>query len=157
MAKAKPKMYVKLHGQAELTRRLNALPEKVMKKVLSPAVRAGAKAIAEGVKQYMPTDSGAARRAITVRAAKRSRKKQVKSLVLFKTDKVRAASRKKSAPEGFFYPAVLEYGSRKLGRMPVAPMRRGGQSRRDEADRAITDTIRQGIRREAAALGFETK
>jgi HK97 gp10 family phage protein len=159
-AKSKPKrrrLVVILNGLPGLTRALNALPERATKKVLRKAARSGAKVIADQMKKNMPRDTGTAARAVVVRAAKKTRRGRIQMQAQYNTEKVKAASRKPSQLNGFFYPAIVEYGSVKQNRKPVAPNRRAGEEKKAVAEAVVVNEIGAGITREARALKLEVK
>lgn len=78
---ATPVVTVKMQGYAQVERRLMALPTKVARKVASQAMRAGAKIIQTEAKALAPKDTGALRKSIRVRTAKKKKRGEVKFTV----------------------------------------------------------------------------
>lgn len=92
---------IDIDGLEELDRRMKLYP-KTAKAALRKGTRAGAKVVQAKLKSVTPVDTGAARRAIKVRALKRSRKR------------VGATARYERPPgANVLYIMVLNYGSKK--------------------------------------------
>lgn len=102
---------IDITGNKKLDAFFSAFPAKLQKKISRSALRAGAKVIAESAKKNAPISTGALRKAIRVRAAKRSRKN--KGLIT-----VRATIGKDYFKGDTFYGAFLEFGHR-AGKRPL--------------------------------------
>jgi HK97 gp10 family phage protein len=134
---------VTLEGGAALERKLKALDDKVSKKIVTKALRAGAKIILTAAKTAAPKRLGLLKKSLKVRAAKR-KKGNIRFVVQTAYGDFKGET---------FYSAFLEYGhlagSRKLeSRQPVPAQPFLGpafESKKDEAAQAITAVIRQGI------------
>lgn len=61
-------------GHKQLDRKFAALPPKLQKKILRPALRAAAKIVLDQAKANAPVQSGRLKKSLKVKAAKRSRK-----------------------------------------------------------------------------------
>jgi hypothetical protein len=123
-----------------LNKALDGLGEQVRTRALKKGLRAGGQVLLHGVRRRMPVDTGTARDALHLKAWSNRRRGKVGILVLYDTDRVLANSPPyQGDPRGaFFYPAVIEYGSVKLHRKPVAPMRRTEEG---DGPRAILEVI----------------
>jgi len=67
---------VKVDGMEELLKKLNALPDKVQNSILTGAIRAGAKLVADEARSLAPSDSGILKKSIGVKK-KRSKMKTI--------------------------------------------------------------------------------
>jgi hypothetical protein len=161
---------ITVKGDKAVVKAFQALPKKVRNQVAKPIVRREAKAIAAAAKANMPADSGVARKSITVRIRKKKKRGTVFDNVIFKADKIRENSwqRKRATkqaaasdsadpkpepePEGHFYPATIEYGSVKLGRPAVAPLRRAYDSEGPAAAKRTERDLAGGVEKAAAEL-----
>jgi HK97 gp10 family phage protein len=139
----------KFEGFSELAAKLKELPVKVEKKVIRTALRSGTKIIADATKANAPVLTGTMKRAITVRAMKRSRNR-IGFMVTFNkryTDKLVRMSKtrttKKGTPVRYFYPAAIEYGTKHAPAHPF--MRPAFDSKVSEATRVIGDELGKGI------------
>ena len=102
---------LELNGDRVLRSRLRSLPKRSQGRVLRPALRAGAKVVLSAAKQSAPSDTGALKRSLVVRAAKGRKRGQVAYSVY-----TSAKTLKKKRGEGStFYGAFQELGF-KLGR-----------------------------------------
>lgn len=138
------KAAIRLEGAKELYRKLRDLPAKFARKILSKALRAGAKVVQAAAKKLAPKLSGLLRRSIKVRATKRK-----KGRVGFVVGTSAGDYKGKS-----FYGAFLEWGhrlgSRKLGskRRKVKPKPYAGPALKqtaNEAVRVIGEEINKGL------------
>lgn len=131
---------VRLEGGKELERELKEVEPKVAKKVVTKALRAGAKVILKAAKSAAPKRTGLLQRSLTVRAAKR-KKGRVAFVVQTKGGDFKGKS---------FYAAFLEYGhkagSRKLANRKIIPpqpfLSPAFDSAKDDAARTVVDTAR---------------
>lgn len=137
---------------SDVVKDLRSLEPRLQKKILRKATRAGCKPIAKAAKADAPVLSGQARKAIKVRAAKRSRKR--KSITTFVQN---AAGDYKGST---YYAAFQEYGyrlgPRRLGdkRRKVEGkefMKKGFDQGRGQAEKEVKREIREGIEREMKA------
>jgi HK97 gp10 family phage protein len=141
MKRVKVRVKVRVTGVKEVDRWLSRLEPKLRKKAFRKGTRAGAKVFATAARAEFPRDTGTAATAITVRASK-TRKGRIKAVAVFKPDAVRA-----NAPNGVFYPAIVEYGSIRQGRAPAAPMRTAYRGTAATADATARATITTETRR----------
>lgn len=130
---------------------LRSLEPKLEKKILRKACRAGAKVVAEAVRRRAPKLTGQTRKAIKVKAAKRSRRRKGVSVLV----QLGAGLYKGTT----FYGAFVEFGhkagSRKLGdRRKQVPgvhfMEEEFKAAEQAATRAAVDEIRKGVAEEMA-------
>jgi HK97 gp10 family phage protein len=135
---------VTLEGGAKLERKLKALDAKVSKKIVTKALRAGAKIILTAAKAAAPKQSGTLKKSLKVRAGKR-KKGTVRFVVQTATGDFKGET---------YYAAFLEYGhkagSRKLENRKVIPAKPylgpAFDSKKEEAAKAIADSMRHGIK-----------
>lgn len=133
-------------GVEQLIKRLHTLEEKVQKKVLNPALRAGAKLVAPEVRKNAPKGptrkvkgetvrGGALRRSIKVRAMKRKKYRVGINVMIGK---------------GFFkgktwYGGVIELGAPNRKIKGQHFMRRAYESKREEVVQKVSNMILAGI------------
>jgi HK97 gp10 family phage protein len=141
-----------LSGVEAILKRLRTLEPKVAKKVLRQALRKGAKRVQARVKQLAPSGpSGQVRRAIKVRAGKRSRKGTIRVNVQIGKGDFQGTT---------FYGAFTEYGTKRSGTGHKGQRRMNGQKGQHFMERAfqqeegptrnlIISEIQAGIEREA--------
>lgn len=139
---------IHMTGGAELERRLKALPGKIAKKLIRRALRSGAKIILAQAKANAPVDTGALKKSLKVRAAKRRGRGSVGVTVStaegdFKGDQ--------------FYASFIEYGHKRGKRpgkgatdareeVPARPfMRPAFDEKKQEAVNVISSTLGAGI------------
>lgn len=141
-------------GIRSIDRKLAQLPYKIQGKVIRPAMRAGMKVQAEGVRAEVPVDSGLTRRSVKVRAtpkkriAKGSRSTTISMEVVVVAEKGLVKVTK--GGKRYFYPALIEFGSRDE---PANPFGRRAFNRRGEAARRVTLAhLKAGVDREIKAL-----
>jgi len=121
-------MNVSLSGFKQLERKLNELPKRIRRKVLSQSLRAGAKIIQAEAKARVPKDTGELRRSIKVRVGKVKNRGDVKIIVItgagdFKGDQ--------------YYGAFVEYGYRRGKRSAgVASLQKAKSSTKDSGKKA---------------------
>lgn len=135
---------VRIRGREQVIRSLRELPKNVRGRVVRQAVREGMKAMKGYVSANMPVDTGVARGALVVRASRLQKRGRVFLEVRYDTDKIYESF------STYFYPTTIEYGSAKLHRAPVAPMRRAFDAHARSIRRAVTGEIARGVDREAA-------
>lgn len=144
-----PRFNIELLGDKELSRRLQALPEKLERKVLRQALRAGANVALPAARQSAPVRSGRLQRSIRVRALRRRRGQLGVAVQTGRRTQL-------GIPPGarYYYPAAQELGFHVRGtsRRRIAGRRymRGSFL---SIEQRVLDTIRQtlsqGIEREA--------
>ena len=120
-------------GDAELQKLLNALPEKVQKKIMRQALREAAKVVAAEARARAPVGTGTLRDSIKVRAAKGKRGTIGAEVV---------------TGEGYFqgktfYGAFIELGTRKMGAKPF--LRPAAAAARGRAIAVVAEAIRTRI------------
>jgi HK97 gp10 family phage protein len=141
-----------IQGLEAILKRLRTLEPRVAKKVLRQALRKGAKRVQARVKQLAPSGpTGQVRRAIKVRAGKRTRKGSVRVNVQIGKGDFQGVT---------FYGAFTEYGTRRSGTGHKGQRRPTGQKGQHFMERAfhqeegptrnlIIAEIQAGIEREA--------
>ena len=167
---AGPLITFQLTGQPELDRRFQELPKRLQKKVLREALRPAAKLVHQQAQANIPSKSGRARGSLKVRAGKRSRKfpDRVALVVITAAGWFRGESFYVSFGELGF-----QLGSRKVHQTKAGPrhklglryvrerrpvkgrhwIKRALQTARSAATALAMQKIREGIEREAKALG----
>lgn len=140
-----------LTGNKELDKFFRTFPMKVQKKVVRKPLRDGSKIIADAAKANAPSAGGLLRKAIKVRAAKRSRKN--KNLVTVRPQ-IGAGDFKGET----FYGAFQEYGYR-VGRRQMGDkrtfvegrhyMERAFKEKSPQAKDVVISGIKRGIEAEA--------
>ncbi|MFK5937723.1 MAG: HK97 gp10 family phage protein [Sulfurimonas sp.] len=99
---------VKIYGVEEILRKLNKLPEKVMKNVVVGAIRASAKPIIEEAKRLVPVRTGRLKKSIGVV----KRKSKDKDIVIF------SISPRKTKHLNGWYGRFIEDGTSKMAPHP---------------------------------------
>lgn len=157
---------IKIKGAKETAAKLDALDKKVRRKVVSKAIRAGAKVIQQRAKANAPVRSGALKKAIVVRGSKYvGRRKKKRGEVAFNAQ-IGAGNFKGKT----FYGGFQEFG-RHVGKRSAALrdyrratgedprrfiegkhfMEQAGKQGASAAVSVIHDTIHQGIAEAAKA------
>lgn len=132
-------------GHQELQRRLSTLKASLARKIVSRAMRQGAKHVLAKSKALAPVKTGALKRSLKVRALKTRRKGVTGVAVQTGTREELGIPAKSKA----YYPAALEFGSEN---MPAKSyMRAALESQRGIVIRTIENELAIGI--EAAATG----
>jgi HK97 gp10 family phage protein len=130
--------FFRLRGDKAVIRRLNALPKKLRRKVLSQAMRKGMKIVKASVAAAAPRDTGKLARSAKVRAGKRTRKGVIMIDVVYLT--------KDFDDKHGYYPAAVQYGD--STRAPDPYMTRGYDAGKAAAKAVTMAEIRAGIERE---------
>ena len=136
---------ISLLGDAELARKLHALPEKVERKVIRQAIRKGGQPILRDAKANANKLTGAMAKNIKLRAMKRKRGRI--------GVRIQTGTRLEmgiSADEGYYYPAIVEFGDGAT-RRAFRFMRRALDSNQHASMTVMRDEIAKGIEREAAS------
>jgi hypothetical protein len=135
-------------GVRSIDRKLKLLPLRTQKREMDRAIRVGLKLVQAEIRTIAPRDTGATRRAVQVRALKKSTREARQKV----SDEVRiAASRpglkKASARTGksYFYPAIIEY--KYYDFMHIAY-----RNARGPALRAAIGALKAGVQRQIEAL-----
>lgn len=139
-------------GRKPIDRAFEQLPERLARKVVRQAMRKAMKPVAAQVKANAPVDTGATRRAVKVRAARRTRKGFGVNVQVGEGDY-----------KGDTFPAAMvEYGTadrrkkstgQHVGRVKARRfLHRAYRQKKDEARRIADREISAGIGRELAAL-----
>ncbi len=157
---------IRIEGAKKLERKLARLPKKVGRKVVTSALRKGAKIIREQTKSLAPRKSGVLKKSIITRLAKKKRHfPDVKAFVqLFNTRKFpeligfsqgsafNIITRKQVTGTRGFYPAAVEYGRAAKGRAggpkitkPKSFVKAGFDQGKRRAEAKIIKEIRMGI------------
>ena len=129
-----------LTGDKQLDAFFRTFPMKVQKKVVRKPLRDGAKIINDAAKTIAPVQSGQLRRALKVRAAKRSRRN--KNVVT-----VRPQIGEGDFKGDTFYGAFVEYGTKKMAGRHY--MEQAFKTKSEPAKNVVLAGIKQGIESEA--------
>ena len=124
----------------DVMKKLNKLPEKVQKRVITGAVRASAKPIVQEAKRLAPVKTGNLKKSIGIT------KIRSKS----KTEVVFAVSPRKTAKYDGFYGRFVEFGTRKMSPKPF--LRPAYEKMSDECLRAFREYMIKRIDKELAKL-----
>lgn len=138
---------IQVTGIDPLLAKLKALPTKVQRKVVSPAVREGTKVVAAAVKEAVPVDADGhqleggkhLRDTIKVRAVKGRKRGRINFKVMTGT----RAELGIPATEKGYYPAALEYGG--LAHQPIPYMRPALNKTRPRVIASVRERILTGI------------
>lgn len=130
-----------LQGDKELIAAMNALTPALEKKVLRTALRAGGKPILAQAKSNAPFKTGQTRRALKLRAMKRSRKNRVGVIVQTKDGDYKGDQ---------FYASFIEYGTSKMAAKPF--MRPAFDTKKNESLQIVTREIDAGLQKVASGL-----
>ena len=126
-----------ISGSRELARKLEELPKRVHRKVLSQAMRAAARVVQARAKALAPVDTGLLKRSLKIRAIRRNRRGNVGVTLSTRAVDFGPA----------FYGSFVEYGTRKLrGRRFI---KRAFDESKDAALAIAEGAIRVGVIREA--------
>jgi HK97 gp10 family phage protein len=148
------KVKVVVTGLRKIDRKLAQLPYKVQGKVVRPAIRAGMKVMAAGLKAEVPVDTGLTRKMVKVRATPKSKiKKGNRSTTISMETYIAADGGLKKTSKGgktVFYPAIVEYGSRNHAPNPFG--HRAFSKYGNSARRTTVDLLKDGVNREIKSL-----
>lgn len=136
---------ISLLGDAELARKLQALPEKLERKVIRQAIRKGGQPILRTAKANANRLTGAMAKSIKLRAMKRKRGRI--------GVRIQTGTRLElgiGADDRHYYPAIVEFGDGGV-RPPFRFMRRALDSNKNASMTTMRDEIARGIEREAAS------
>lgn len=128
---------IELEGFDRFRSSMRQLESKIQKKVVRQALRAGAKIIHREAKQEAPELTGRTKRAVRVRAARRSRKFFGVNVQVGKQDFTGET----------FYAAFVELGTQHIQAMHW--MKQAFERKKNEAKEAVLRTLGEGIAREA--------
>lgn len=129
---------LELKGFENVLAQFNTLEDKVQKKALRPALRAGAKIIQRAAKSKSPRASGKNRKFIKIKSIKRKRG----SVGLMIQTGTRQQLEIPLDKQGY-YPMVLEYGSEHVRKQPF--MRPALEQNRPKATDAIGKELKKRI------------
>lgn len=123
-------------GLDDIDRKLRTLEPRVAKKVLRQAMRKAMKRVQTMVKELAPERSGELKRAIKVRAARRTRKKQIRINVRIGKGDFKGDT---------YYGAMVEYGTKKQQgqHFMETAFKLAGARAREDAIEAITQGIEE--------------
>lgn len=136
---------ITVDGGPALISKLAALPPKIEKKLIRPALRAGGKTILEQAKADAPTASGMMKQRLALRVRK-TQKNQIGFKITFRDWEQLVTYSK--AGRRYFYPAGIEYGHG--GREGYHFIRKATDETWPQAQRTILDTLQTGIEQLAA-------
>lgn len=129
---------LKLEGFEDVIKTFNTLDDKLQKKAMRPALRAGAKIIQKAAKNKSPTLTGKNKKFIKVKSLKRSRG-SVGLAIQTGTREQLGIPR----DEHGYYPMVLEYGSKHVKKQPF--MKPALEQNREKSTKAIGKKLKAGI------------
>ncbi len=124
-------MSAEIIGLEAIIAKLNALPDKLEKKVLRAAVRKGANIIRDKARSYVPYDSGELKKSITTSSIKAKR-----GVIAFN---IRPRNNKKRGVS-VFYGRFIEYGTSKMSAKPYM------RPAYDEAENQVLETVINDIK-----------
>lgn len=165
---------IELTGDTALAKVLRFLPRKVQRKVITPALRVGAKIINKRTRALAPVGKprerarifgtrrqsrgesqkrpGYMKRALTVRVARKSRKGTFAVMSVFDTRRFPDLITRSRAGRRYFYPAAVEYGHKASGRFKhaISPrphpfIRPAFEASKGQAQRATLRSMKKGI------------
>ena len=141
-------MSMSIMGGQELDNKLQRLGSKVVKKHLTKALRAGAKLILADARSRVPVLSGKLKRSLAVRIGKKRRGVHEKTITV-RPDSKKEPDLVTFGKDGkrYFYPAAVEYGTRKRKAKPF--MRPAFDSQKQKAVKAIMAQLLKGVEEEA--------
>jgi len=128
---------IDISGEKELIRSLDSLEPKVAKKIVRQALRPAMKEIITNAKGRAPVDSGALKKSLVTRAARRSRR-NIGVLGIVRAER-----------KANYYAAPVELGHKKKSGaiVPEQPFLRGAfDSLKDKAFRAVVNGFWSGIK-----------
>ncbi len=131
---------VTITGWEDLKARLKALPLKVQRKVVRPAMRDAGKIVLAAAKQDVPRRTGRLQQSLKVRAQNRTRKGTIGVNVTAGGAFFRGPT---------FYGGFVEYGTKKMAGRHF--MQKAFQRSANTANAKAMATIAAGIEREAAS------
>lgn len=137
-----------IKGADELDRKLSQMEPKIAKKHMAKALRAGAKLVLQATRARVPVLTGALKQSLAVRVGKRKRGRKEQSIqVLIDTKKVPELVTIGKDGKRYFYPAAIEYGTRRMAAKPF--MRPAFDASKMEALNATMIALRNAIDQEA--------
>lgn len=136
---------ISLLGDVELERKLQALPEKLERKVIRQAIRKGGQPILRDARANANKLTGAMARSIKLRAMKR--KKGRIGVRIQTGTRLELGIR---ADDPYYYPAIVEFGDGDT-RRPYRFMRGALDRNQHRSLTVMRDEIARGIAREAAS------
>lgn len=128
-------LQVKIEGMEELDKALRRLPDRVQKRVLKTALRAGARVIVKDAKNRVPVDSGTLKKSIKVVSGKSKKGPQATARVFVTTGREA------------WYSHLIEFGTVKKAARPF--LRPAFDSTQTEQIQAIGKKLAAGIEKEA--------
>ncbi len=135
-------------GIRRLDRKLRQLEPRLQRKLIGQAMRAGLKVLASAVKSVAPVWHGVLRGAIKVRAIRKRKRGTVRlNVEILATDRTKRTSARTDTT--VFYPAIVEYGSKKRSLEPNDFMKRAFDSHGHQVKSLTLEHLRAGIEREA--------
>ena len=145
------KVEFKISGAKEMADMLKKLPADVATKLRTPALRAGAKIIAEEAKSLVPVDTGKLRASIEVRTIRNVEYVKGKGLRTAGESRVAVAITKPASSRAH----LVEFGTAHNAAKPF--LRPALDSKAGDAIAEIGKNLGRGIRREAEKLAGITK
>lgn len=139
------KVKVVVTGHRKIDRKLRGLEPKVAKKVIRQSFRRNMKPVLTEAKALSPVDTGAMRKAMKLRAGKRSRKYAARMLITIRPEDIDrdVYLLADEAP----YPVYPEFGTEY--QEAQEPLRRAANQSRKPFRRAVAKDILRGIEAEA--------
>jgi HK97 gp10 family phage protein len=141
-----PAVRIFITGIKRIDKRLKLLPMKLQKKIIRQAIRDGLKIVRAEMEMQVPVDTGLTKENIEIKAFKKRKTGRVGMNVQI-SGKAAGLVKHTKAGKRFFYPAVVEYGSKNH---PPNPFGRRTFTGAGPAARDLTmQKILDGIEREA--------
>lgn len=129
-------------GLAELDAALHQMSNAVHNKVVRKAVRQAAKPVLKEARRLVPVKTGALRKSLKIKSAKRSRKRT--------SIGVEVVTGKQFFTGDTYYGGMIEFGTKYI--KPRSFLRDAAKAKENEAVSVFRQELRDGIEREAAKL-----
>ncbi|QXE85968.1 HK97 gp10 family phage protein [Geomonas nitrogeniifigens] len=136
---------IEIKGLAELEKRLQALPDKLAKNVLTRALRAGAAVFRDEAKRIAPKDTGEMARDIMLKKPRKGNGLEYQVYVR-SGKKSRMAGKKRNVDRDSFYWRFVEFGTAKMAAKPF--MRPAFEAKRQEAIEKVRESLAANIDKE---------
>ena len=132
---------LKVIGSEELKRNMNRLEANIQKKYMRTALRTGAKLMKKTASSRVPVKTGALKRSFGVGAGKR--KRGVLRVYVWTGNRTKLGI---PSDAEYYYPAAIEYGSKKRNIRPGRYIQMAFKSKDAEVKKLIADTLWAKIR-----------
>ena len=128
-------------GDKRLIKKLEGLDKKIQRSALRSSIRRAANSLLAITRSYAPVDTGKLAKSLIVRSMRQKRRGEIGF-------NVRTGTSKELGIDGpVFYPAIQEYGSKKIGLRGLHYMKRAMDSFRPTYKKAITVGLKTFLNR----------